>query len=71
MSRNLPGIACPSCHGTNLADGRLGVNRHTFVPAGRWMFLGYGVRGFVCLDCGFLGQYLERQDVDDIRRKQT
>ena len=71
MSRGVPGIACPSCRGLNLVSGRLGVHRNTFIPTGRWMFLGYGVKGLLCLDCGFLGHCLDQQDVDDIRRRRV
>ena len=72
MSGNLSGLVCASCRSSNLVDGKLGTNRQTFVPAGRrWMFLGYAVQAFVCLDCGALGHYLSRQDIDEIRRKRT
>ena len=71
MSRGIQGASCPSCRSTNLVSGRLGVNRHTFVPTGRWMLLGYGIKAMVCLDCGFLGHFLEPEDLNDIRRKRT
>jgi hypothetical protein len=59
---------CPSCHGTKLIDGSLGVYKHTFIPADRAMFLGYVAKAFVCLNCGFLGHYLEPDDIHDIHR---
>ncbi|MCY6489257.1 hypothetical protein [Leptolyngbya sp. GGD] len=61
---------CLSCQSKKLVNGSLGVHRHTFVPMGRTMFLGYSVKACVCLDCGFVGQYLDPDDLQDIQLKQ-
>jgi len=61
---------CPCCHGANLMDGKLGVHKHTFIPKGRLMWLGYTSKGFVCLDCGFVGHYLDKADIRDLRSSQ-
>jgi hypothetical protein len=70
MSAEPPQRKCPSCHGTNLVDGRLGMTTHTFIPEGRWMWVGYAVKAFVCLDCGLIGQYLDKADILDLQRRQ-
>ena len=33
------------------------------------MMIGYTVSASVCLDCGFLSHYLDKHDVDEIRRR--
>ena len=62
---------CPCCTGTNLVNGKLGGIYHTFIPAGRWMLRGYISLAFVCLDCGFMGHFLDDADVQDLRRRQA
>ena len=62
---------CPCCHSTKVRDGKLNVFRHTFIPEGRWMWLGYTPRAFVCLECGFMGHYLTEADISDLRRRQS
>ena len=62
---------CPCCHGANLVDGKLGVRKHTLIPEGRWMWMGYSSRAFVCLDCGFMGHYLDKADILDLRGRQA
>ena len=70
MQSDLVSKQCPSCHGRNLRDGKFGVHWQTFIPLGRWMPIGYHVLGFVCVDCGFVGHFLTRDQVQDITRKQ-
>ena len=58
---------CPSCGSNNLADGKFGTHKHTFIPNGRVMMLGYVAKANVCLDCGFLAHYIEETDLEKIR----
>ena len=69
MSDQLNDRKCPACGGNNITDGKLGVYKHTFIPARRFMMLGYRAKGFVCLDCGFLGHYIAQNDLNEIRRQ--
>jgi len=62
---------CPCCRGTNLVDGKVGVYKHTFIPAGRRMWIGYISQAFVCLDCGFMGHYLDKADIRDLRDRRA
>jgi hypothetical protein len=55
--------------GGNLVDGNLGVYRHTFVPKDRTMWAGYVAGAFVCLSCGFLSHYIQKNDLDEIQRR--
>ena len=61
-------LKCPSCGGTDLKIGKIAPYRHLFIPQGRFMWRGYLSYSFACLDCGFLGHYLLKKDLDDMRR---
>jgi predicted nucleic-acid-binding Zn-ribbon protein len=60
---------CPSCGETEFVEGKLGAHVQTFIPRGVWMFLGYSVRGAVCLKCGYLYHFIEEPDLTELRRK--
>jgi hypothetical protein len=61
---------CPRCRGEQLVDGAFRARSSTrFTPAGRFMWLGYQVRGFACLDCGFVGHTLNQEQIADLRRR--
>ncbi len=59
---------CPSCKGTNLAYGSTSALPLTFAPDGEKMLAGYPARGFACLDCGFLGHFLDQLDLEVLRK---
>jgi len=59
--------SCPSCRSNNLEDGKFGTTKHTFVPKGRFMMVGYVANGNLCLDCGFLAHYIDESDLVKIR----
>ena len=59
---------CASCGSLELQDGVLGVRRTTFIPQGKFMWIGYTVNAFVCLNCGYVGHYLLPSAVEDIRK---
>jgi ribosomal protein S27AE len=69
MSQQSSERKCPACGGKNLAEGKFGVYKHTFIPKRRFMMLGYIARASACLDCGFLAHYLDESDLEDIRRQ--
>lgn len=65
MNENEPN--CAACGGTQLQDGKLGLWKHTFMPGDKMMMFGYPVRARVCLDCGSVGHYLSRSDLETIK----
>jgi hypothetical protein len=75
MPQPLEERKCPACGGKNLISGKLSPylspykRNCNFIPDGRFMMMGYIVTPSVCLDCGFLAQYLYKTDVDEIRRR--
>lgn len=60
---------CPVCGGTWLEEGGFARGRHRFFPSRVAAFFGYRVLGYVCVDCGFLGHYLEESDLEKLRHK--
>jgi len=60
-------LKCPVCGGRDLHHGAFqecnAGDRCRFFPEGQWQTWSYGVRAFVCLDCGFLGHYLPLSEV--------
>ena len=66
---------CPSCQGGRLSHGKILGHGLAFVPASWGFFrlrLPYPVRrGFVCLDCGCVGQYLDDQALEKLRIDET
>jgi hypothetical protein len=71
MPPNPPQRECLSCHGTNIVEGRFGSKNYRFMPVGRFMWLGYAVKGFACLDCGMIGHRLDMGQVADIKQRAT
>lgn len=60
---------CPSCGESQFAEGKLGAHLQTFIPRGVWMFLGYTVRGAVCLECGYVHHFVEEPDLAELRKR--
>jgi hypothetical protein len=62
-------FACPGCGRRNWLPGRLtaqyGVGFMPFYK--KWR--PYSIRAFVCLDCGYIAQFVAMEDVEDIRQK--
>ena len=68
MTTNESQQACPICGGTDLEYGQ---GASPFMPRGRLVLFGYRVRNFVCLDCGYVGHYLDKRSVQDIQKKRN
>jgi hypothetical protein len=62
-----PENQCLVCHGSNVIDGRIGGKRPSFVPAGKFMWIGYRIDGYVCADCGFVGLRLDPRSLQELR----
>ena len=58
---------CLLCQSKNLHYGTFGVYNQTFMPEKKFMLIGYGVQGYVCLDCGTIGSYLNKADIQDLQ----
>jgi hypothetical protein len=70
VSTETPGRKCPGCESTNLRYGSLTPGTACFRPSdSTWLSLNYPVAAFVCLDCGFLGQYLDNAQLQRLRGK--
>ena len=70
MAQSLLEHQCPCCGSKKLKPGKLGNHKHTFIPEERqFMWIGYHPKAFVCLDCGFLGHYLDEADITEIRNQ--
>ena len=60
---------CPMCQGGRLSHGKIGGQ---FIPD-CWTFWSFHLgpyvakRGFVCLDCGFMGQFLDEEALEMLR----
>jgi hypothetical protein len=60
---------CPMCRGGRLSHGKIGGQ---FIPDS-WTFWSFHLgpyvakRGFVCLDCGFMGQFLDEKALEKLR----
>jgi hypothetical protein len=59
---------CLSCQSKNLHSGTFGYYSHTFMPGKRFMFKGYALQAYVCLDCGTIGSYLNNSDLQDLQK---
>jgi hypothetical protein len=62
-------LHCVSCGGTNLCFGYLGAMKNVFVPSGLFTMAGFRTRSFVCLDCGHIGQYIQKDRLKKLRDK--
>ena len=62
---------CASCGKTDLQHGKCGVEKHTFMPGEKMMMMGYVLEARACLDCGFVGHYLSRSDIEKIKQRRA
>lgn len=60
---------CSSCQSGNLADGRTGIHRHTFLSGAGFFWVGFPTSAFACLDCGFVGHYLNARELRKLQEK--
>ena len=60
---------CSSCQSTNLKFGRTGIHRPTFLPGTGFFWVGFPTSAFACLDCGFVGHYLNARELRKLREK--
>ena len=62
-------FTCVACGGKNLCYGYIGMGGVTnvFVPSGVFRVSGFRTRSFVCLHCGYIGQYLPKNKLDKLK----
>ncbi len=60
---------CIQCGGTELCFGYKGASSNVFVPSGIFTFHGYKARHYVCVDCGFMGEYIPKDRLQKLREK--
>lgn len=72
MSVSIVKRKCPSCQSENLEYGEDRVRSVAFIPNGRKglvLHTGYAPLLYVCLDCGVLGHYLGRGDLQALKKE--
>jgi hypothetical protein len=69
MSTETPDRKCPGCQSTSLRYGSITDNACFRPIDSRWLSVNYPIAAFVCLDCGFLGHYLDAAQVQRLRGK--
>ena len=58
---------CLVCESTNLLEGEVSPTQH-FKPVGRFFIWGYVLKGLMCLECGFVTQCVQ---LDDLKRERV
>lgn len=60
---------CPICQREAVLDGTISASGGPqFSPVGV-VLEGYDLKGFACLNCGFVGHYLGREALQTLRQK--
>ena len=66
---------CPACQGSRLSYGKAGFHKYTLdsQPGLRWLwpYIVPARRAFVCLDCGFMGHYLDATALAKLRNEDS
>ena len=69
--QNIDKFSCVACGGENLCFGYLGIGgvSNVFIPSGVFSVSGSKTRSFVCLNCGYVGQYIPQNKLDRMRNR--
>jgi hypothetical protein len=62
-------FSCTACGGESLCYGYLGISSNVFVPSGVYTVGGFRTRSFVCLNCGYVGQYIPKGKIVKLKQK--
>jgi hypothetical protein len=65
----IKGFSCVQCGCTELCYGYLGLSGRTFVPSGIFTAHGIRTRSYVCLHCGYIGQYIPKDNLEKLKEK--
>ena len=60
---------CVACGSTSLCYGYVGTATNAFIPSGLFTIHGYRNRAYVCIDCGYVGQYISREKLEKLKEK--
>ena len=60
---------CTACGSTDLCYGYLGTAANVFVPTGVFTIHGYRTRSYVCLRCGFVGNFIAKDKLEKLKEK--
>lgn len=71
--QNIDKFSCVACGGENLCFGYLGIGgvSNVFVPSGVFSVSGSKTRSYVCLNCGYVGQYIPKNKLERMRDRFT
>lgn len=63
---------CPKCSGARILEikgstGPYGVGNN--IPAGRTVFSYVNVNRYLCCDCGYSEEWVEREDIERVEKK--
>jgi hypothetical protein len=64
---------CPACGGHELHSGKL-ARGEAFIPdVSSWLTFApaLSIQGLVCVDCGFVGHYLDDDSMERLRQKRS
>ncbi len=62
-------FTCVACGGKDICFGYLGNTANAFVPSGMFTISGFRIRSYVCMNCGYLGQYIPKDKVQKLKER--
>lgn len=64
---NTDSLMCAACGSKDLCFGHVGTPGNVFVPTGLFTVYGFKIRAYVCLDCGYIGQFLPKDKIGRLK----
>jgi len=61
--------SCISCGSKELCFGYLSGGVNIFVPSNLFTVYGFKTRSYVCLNCGFITQYIPKDKLNKLKQK--
>lgn len=61
--------SCVACGSKDLCFGYLGGGINFFIPSNIFTVNGFKTRSYVCLNCGFITQYISQDKLEKIKKK--
>ena len=67
--KDISNFSCVACGGKNLCFGYLGIGgvSNVFIPSGVFSVSGSKTRSYVCLNCGYIGQFIPQSKLEKMR----
>lgn len=60
---------CTACGSERLVFGYTGNSSNTFVPSNVFVVYGFRTRSFVCLNCGFVHQFISKEKLEKLKKR--